>query len=72
MLDDQKKKVNDIGIIFVFIFTGRIINHHNYKVGIVLNLQMGKLRPRKFKKFVECYKTTSTPNVVPLHYVSVF
>ena len=43
-----------MGIIFVFALTGCIINHHNYEVGIVFILQMGKLRPRKVKKFVEC------------------
>lgn len=41
--------------------------NHNFEVGTVLILQIGKLRPRKVKKFVERCTTSSTPNVVLLH-----
>lgn len=58
------KKVNDVGIVFVLQDTQLITT---IEVGIVLILQMEKLRPRKVKKFVERCKTSSTANLVLLH-----
>lgn len=68
MCNGQKKKADDIS--FVFVFTGCEINHHNYEADIVLILQTGKLRPRQVKKFAEYY--TTTPNIMLLHYNTVF